>query len=136
MVSDAALFPAAVGLKVTLITQLPPGARLAPQVLFEIRKSEALVPVTPMLLMASGPFPVFDRVTVFAALVEPTIWFPKARDDVLTPAIGYGSCNSTAPISIDPPGTSGLGLPKKSVDGATAAVGEVCGTRSTTGEPD
>ena len=57
MVTVALRVPAAVGLKVTLMVQLAPTARLVPQVLVEA-KSPLLVPVTATLLIASAePLP-------------------------------------------------------------------------------
>jgi len=63
--------PVAVGVRVTLIVQLAPAARLAPHV-FVTPKSEEFVPVTLMLEMARLTLPVFERVTVCAALGVPT----------------------------------------------------------------
>ena len=58
MVTVALRVPAAVGLKVTLIVQLPPTPRLEPQPLVWA-KSPLLVPVTATLLMASAePVPL------------------------------------------------------------------------------
>jgi hypothetical protein len=57
--SVAVLAPDVVGLKATVMVQLAPAPRLFPQLLKEIRKSDALVPVmfTPdMVMEAFVPF--------------------------------------------------------------------------------
>jgi hypothetical protein len=67
--------PVAVGLKVTLMVQLPPAAtgelvlHVPPLAML---KSDAFVPVIEMLLIVSGPVPVFFSVVDWAALVVPT----------------------------------------------------------------
>ena len=65
--------PVAVGVKVTLIVQLVPAARLAPQLLV-CPKSPLLVPLTAMLVMPSAVPWELVRVTACAALVVPTFW--------------------------------------------------------------
>jgi hypothetical protein len=77
-VTEAERAPAAWGENVTEIVQLPPIATLAPQVLVWL-KSEALVPVIAMLAMETVEELVFDNVIVWAPLVVPIFWFPKAR---------------------------------------------------------
>ena len=62
MVSEALRLPVVVGVKVTEIVQLPPGATLPPQVLVWA-KSPGLVPVTAMLVMVRAPDPVLLSVT-------------------------------------------------------------------------
>ena len=64
--------PVAVGLNVTLIVQLVPAARLAPQVWVWV-KSPLLVPVMAMPLMLSAAVPVLERVIDWAALLAPTV---------------------------------------------------------------
>ncbi len=64
IVTLPALPPVAVGVKVTLMLQFSPAARLAPQP-FVCEKS----PVVPMLMPVSGAVPVFERVTVTAELI-------------------------------------------------------------------
>ena len=72
-VTEAALLPFDVGVKVTLSVQLVWALSVPPpsgQVLALVRaKLLALVPVIVMLLMVSGAFPVFDSVTVLGGLV-------------------------------------------------------------------
>jgi hypothetical protein len=63
---------ATVGVKVRLMVQLAPAATLAPQVLV-CAKSPGLAPVIVMPLMDSAELPVFDRVTVWPALVVFTV---------------------------------------------------------------
>ena len=64
--------PVAVGLNVTLIVQLVPAARLAPQVCVWV-KSPLLVPVMAMPLMLSAAAPALERVIDCAALLAPTV---------------------------------------------------------------
>jgi hypothetical protein len=66
------------GLKVTLIVQELPAATELPQLLLSA-KLEAFVPEIVTLVMLNAAFPVFFSVTVFAALVVPTVCVPKAR---------------------------------------------------------
>ena len=72
MLTDAARLPLAVGVKVTLIVQLPPAPTELPQV-FVWAKSPAFVPVIAMLVRLKLPLPVLFRVTVCAPLVVPTV---------------------------------------------------------------
>ena len=73
--------PAAEGLKVTLIVQLEPAARLELQLVLEEKS-----PLAVMLEMLRVPLPVFLRVTLCALEVEPTGSAEKLRevDDRLT----------------------------------------------------
>jgi hypothetical protein len=57
----AALAPVALGVKLTVMEQLPPAAT-EPLQLFVSLKSPVFVPVMAMLLMVSVPVPEFDRV--------------------------------------------------------------------------
>jgi hypothetical protein len=57
-----------VGVKVTVIGQLAPAARVPPQVLLWAKS-----PLLAIDLIVSGPVPVLLSVTVCAALVVPTI---------------------------------------------------------------
>ena len=75
--TDALRDPVAVGVKVTLIEQLAFAATLLPQV-FVWAKSTEFAPVSPMLVTLRAASPVFDSVTVFAALVVPIFCEPKA----------------------------------------------------------
>ena len=68
--------PPAVGLKVTLIEQLTPAAKVDPQVVVRA-KSAVLVPVKEMLRDVSVVVPMFFSVTVCAALVVLTVWLAK-----------------------------------------------------------
>jgi len=79
--------PAAVGLKVTLIVQFPPAARLEPQVLV-CAKSPGFVPVRLMLLMVSVAFPLLLNVTALAPLVVKFNCAEKVRDVGERPAVG------------------------------------------------
>ena len=74
MVTLALRLPVAVGVKVTLIVQFAPAAKvleLLGQVLV-CAKSPLLVPLRPMLLMVKAAVPLLVSVTVCAALVVPT----------------------------------------------------------------
>jgi hypothetical protein len=53
------LLPTAVGLKVTLMVQLAPAPRLAPQVLLSLKS-----PVTVMLVITADALPVLVRVAL------------------------------------------------------------------------
>ena len=86
-VSDAVRAPVAVGLNVMMIVQLAPAARLALHVVVRA-KLEALVPTTPILLIVSDAVPVFDSVTVCAALVVFSAWLAKVKEVGDIPAIG------------------------------------------------
>src|ERR1017187_9470189 len=77
-VTVAARAPAAVGLKVTLIVQLAPGATLDPQLLVRA-KSPALAPETAMPVIFNAAFPELARVIACAALGGPTPWLAKVR---------------------------------------------------------
>jgi hypothetical protein len=66
--------PAAVGVKVTEMVQLAPAATLVPQVLVSAKLDEAAI-----LLIVRVAVPVFFKVTVWAALVVPTVWLAKVR---------------------------------------------------------
>jgi hypothetical protein len=79
MVTLADLAPVAVGLNVTLMEQLAPAAKLAPQV-FVCEKSPLLVPVKVMLVRVSVAVPLFVSVIALAALATPTCWLPNASD--------------------------------------------------------
>ena len=70
-VKVAVRVPEPVGAKVTLIVQLPFAATELPHVLVAA-KSPGLAPEKAMPLIESAVFPVLLRVTVWAALVEPT----------------------------------------------------------------
>jgi hypothetical protein len=70
----ALLAPVAEGLNSTLTVQLAPVARLVPQVVADCRKSPAFVPVNVKLRPVSVLARLFLTVTVFAALVVPTVW--------------------------------------------------------------
>jgi len=78
--------PAAVGVKVTVIVHVAPGATLDPQLEVAVAKS----PEAAMLLMRSGPLPVLLRVAVCAcALVVPNGWgVAKVKLAGARPAMG------------------------------------------------
>lgn len=67
--------PVAVGVKVTLIWQNLPAARLAPQGLALVARAKS--PEMAMLLMVSVPVPLLVSFTVLAGLVVPTANLPN-----------------------------------------------------------
>jgi hypothetical protein len=106
--------PAAVGINVTVMVQVEPAVNIPVQVPPALVNGPVTATVTPVRLAP----PVFDRVRVCAALVTPTTLL-KVSDVGETLATAYiGARYSTAPMSIAVLAISGLGLPKKSVDGA------------------
>jgi hypothetical protein len=85
MISEPVLLPSTVGVKVMLMVQLAPTARLDPQVL-----SCAKSPLNVILVIISGAVPVLLMVTACGALVAPTGWPEKVRltADKLTTGAG------------------------------------------------
>jgi hypothetical protein len=71
MVTDAVRVPGLVGVKVTLIVQLAPAAKLAPQVLAWM-KSPPLAPVMEMPVIVRVAVPLLVKVSVWAPLLLPT----------------------------------------------------------------
>jgi hypothetical protein len=92
MVMEPVRLPAAVGVNVTLMVQLAPTAKLAPQVL-----SCAKSPVATMLVIIKAAEPVLLNVTACGALVVPKGWLEKVRlmTDKLTTGAGRPSPAST-----------------------------------------
>ena len=78
---------ATVGLNVTLIVQFAPAARLEPHV-FVAAKSPEFVPEMAMLVIVRDAAPVFESVTICAALVVLTGWLPNDNVEGLSEAIG------------------------------------------------
>jgi hypothetical protein len=78
MLTVAVRVPAAVGVNVMLIVQLPPAATELPQVVVS-GKSPGLSPVTIKLVMPKRVLPLFVKLTVCAGLLVPTSWLPKVR---------------------------------------------------------
>ena len=78
MVTAAVRLPTAVGVKITLIVQLPCAASELPQV--EVSgKSATLAPVTVMLVKVRVALPLLVTVTVWAGALVPSNWLPKVR---------------------------------------------------------
>jgi hypothetical protein len=71
--------PLAEGVKMTLIVQLTPAARLVPHP-FVWLKSAWFVPVMAMLVMVSGASPLFRRVRVCDVLAVLTNWFANTTE--------------------------------------------------------
>src|SRR5262249_34018822 len=86
MARVACRVPVAFGVKVILIEQLELLVTVAPQVLFEIAKSAALLPVMEMLLVFRLGGPPAVGFAVGAALVVFTGWLPKLRFGGVTTA--------------------------------------------------
>ncbi len=78
MVTLPVRVPFAVGVNVTLITQLDPAATLSFP-LQVVPLARAKLPLIVTLVKLSGVFPVFVSVTVLAALVVPTFCVEKLR---------------------------------------------------------
>ena len=78
--------PSAVGVKVTMILQLFPVARVPPQGF--VLGARAKSPFVVMLLMLSVTVPVLVRVTALAAPVAPTTTVPHVSDDGVTVTVG------------------------------------------------
>src|SRR5438046_1014349 len=70
--------PAMVGVNVTVIVQLPPAARLEPQLLV-CAKSPELEPVKPMLLILKAVFWGLVSVSFWPGLVVFKYWFPNVN---------------------------------------------------------
>jgi hypothetical protein len=75
--------PEAEGLNTTLTEQLLAAARLAPQPLLEMVKSEELAPVIETPLMEIEALLPFFRAVDIAELVPPRVTLPKERDEGL-----------------------------------------------------
>lgn len=69
--------PAADGLNTTDVVHVAAAARLVPQVLVEMVKSEAFVPPTAILLMPTDEVVPFDRVADIPPLAAPRLTLPK-----------------------------------------------------------
>ncbi len=103
IVKEAVRLPAAVGVNVTLIVQLPLAATELPQVLADWPKSPGLEPVNVTLPIVRAAFPVLLRVTDWAALVVPVAWLAKVKLGCETPAIGAGGGVVLPPPPPPPP---------------------------------
>lgn len=68
------------GLKLTDNVQVAPDAKMLPQV-FDTRKSLELPPLTVIPDSDKNVVPILLSVRLLAALVVPTVWFPKLRVD-------------------------------------------------------
>lgn len=66
------------GLKLTDNVQVAPEGKVLPQV-FDTRKSLELPPLTVIPVTDKKVVPILLRVRLLAALVVPTVWFPKLR---------------------------------------------------------
>jgi hypothetical protein len=93
--TEALLAPVAVGLKVTLIEQLPPAATLVLQVLV-CAKSPLFVPVIVMLVRFRLAPPLFERVIVCAAVVEPT----NVLENVSDPGTRLAAGATPVPVNV------------------------------------
>jgi hypothetical protein len=73
----AVKFPAAAGVKVTLMAQLPPAGTEAHALVWE--KSPGLAPWRVMAETCTANDPMFARVMICTGLEVPTVWLPKVR---------------------------------------------------------
>src|SRR6267143_1162160 len=82
MVREADSAAVVAGVKVTLIVQLAPAARVAGDKgqVFVSEKSDPLAPEKEILVIVKATFAPLVRVTVWAALVVLTVWLPNASD--------------------------------------------------------
>ena len=87
MLTVAVRVPAAVGVNVMLIVQLPPAATELPQVVVS-GKSPGSSPVTTKLVMPKMVLPLFVKLTVCAGLLVPTSWLLNVRFEGETPTPG------------------------------------------------
>lgn len=78
MVMDPVRLPGAAGLSFTLRLHMEPLPSDGGQLL-DCWKSVWLLPDRLMLLIANGPWPLFESVTICAALVIPTVSVPKVK---------------------------------------------------------
>src|SRR5436305_14313851 len=96
MLTAALRTPAAVGVNVTEIVQLPPAATLDPQVLVWA-KSPLFVPVIAILVMLSAALRGLFNVMVWAALVVATFWLANVRLDGES-----DTCATAVPVPLNP----------------------------------
>jgi len=75
-VTLADLLPAVAGEKTTFQVQDAEDAKDAPQVFVLMENSVALAPVTRILVIVSGPVPLFVRLTEVGGLEVPSSWLP------------------------------------------------------------
>jgi len=111
MLTEAVRLPLAVGVKVTLIVQFPPGATELPQVLVWA-KSLAFVPVIARLARVKAPLPTLARAMVRTALVVLTDWLAKVRLDgerLTTGEVGAAGVEGPGAEPVGVPGLEGLG---------------------------
>src|ERR1017187_10394036 len=87
MVTDAPRLPAAVGVNVTEMLQLPPAGTLAPQVLV-CAKLPGFGPVSAMLVIVRAAEPGLLSVTDWAALVVLRFWLANGRLPAVSEMIG------------------------------------------------
>jgi hypothetical protein len=135
MVAVPVALPAAVGEKTTTMVQVDAGLRVAPQVPPPAPATLENGAVTTTLMPVTARVPVLDSVSVCCPLVVVTGTLPNATEVGVTAATAAAaSWISTAPGEIRFSPASRRGLPKKSVAGASAKVGDVDGMVSTIDE--
>lgn len=99
----AVLLPAAVGLNVTLMVQLPPPARVAGLMgqLSNSMKSPGFVPVTVMLEIVKGPVWLFMRTAGMELLGLATVWLtvpPLLKSRLLGDALASAMVGTTPAV--------------------------------------
>jgi hypothetical protein len=118
--------PVVVGEKTTLIVQVVPAARVAPQLPPPVVGLEN-GPVNATAMPVAPAPPVLCSVSAWVALVVPcTVLENVSEVGVTFRTAMLGTWNSTAPASTEL--LVFLGLPKKSVEGAAAYVDAADGT--------
>lgn len=101
-VSVAVRVPVALGVKMTLIAQLAPAARVlgsVPQV-FVWPKSMAFAPPSAIPLTVNAALPVLDSVTDCAALAVPVAWLANVSVDADKLATGTAAAVLPVPVSV------------------------------------
>jgi hypothetical protein len=91
MLSEPVRLPVVVGLKVTLMPQLDPGAREEPQLLVWVKSPVMVTPV-----MANAAEPLFVSVTVWEALATPTVSSGNCR--LFEESVTAGACATPVPV--------------------------------------
>jgi hypothetical protein len=89
------------GVNVTLITQLAPGPSVVVQVVDEMAKLVALVPVMVQVKLMRAPAPVLATVSACGELVLPTLVLPKFMLDGLRLTVGaFTVCETLADVLV------------------------------------
>ena len=90
--------PASAGANLTPMVQVAPELFKLVQLFWLIEKA----PVTVAPVNVTATVPLLVNVTVLAALVEPTAWFPKARLDGVNVTVAFFTANVAVTTSVAP----------------------------------